>query len=344
MISFDDHIPDFITRIISENRYDNLFVLTDSNTFPVFNDYRIQSLPQDHLMVIPAGEQHKNLATAASVWEFLAKHGAGRHAALICFGGGVVTDLGGFCASTYMRGIDHINIPTTLLCMVDAAVGGKTGINLMHLKNYVGTFSEPKDVCADVTVLKNLDRNELVNGWAEVIKHGVISGGELWDICRKPLPEVTDTELWKSLVRHNIETKEKVVAADPSEKGLRRILNFGHSVGHAIETAVMNSKGYIGHGPAVAAGMIIESVIAEEMALLSKQDLAAITKSIDTVFERIALTAEMQESITALVQSDKKNRNNTILMSLPAAIGDVRQDIRVTPEFITKALKQYVQP
>lgn len=343
MIVYDTHIPAFIRDILNEKRYSQVFVLTDSNTFPIFKELQTDALPDSHICVIPAGEQHKTLSTTALVWEFLAGNRADRKSLLLNFGGGMICDLGGFAASTYMRGIRFMNIPTTLLAMADAAVGGKTGINLLHLKNYVGTFSPAAEVLIDTSVLRFLPVSELTNGWAEVLKHGIIAGGELWTLCRQVLPDSDDTLSWSLIVKQNIELKQSIVDRDPEENGLRRILNFGHTIGHAVETVVMNHRDYIGHGPAVAAGIITESLIAEKKGLLNPEICQEIISATDGTFNRLDAVKKYVPQILDAISGDKKNVQGRILMSLPFQIGDVRPSIDVEREIIEQALRAYAK-
>lgn len=339
MIRFYNHIPDFLFQIDSEMKYDKLIVLTDSNTFPLFSGLTT-GIQSDQIIIIPEGEQHKNLTTAAMVWEQLALKKATRNSVLINFGGGVLCDLGGFVASTYMRGMRFVNIPTTLLCMVDASIGGKTGINLQGLKNYIGTFQPAYYVCISTPLLITLPREILVNGWAEVIKHGIISGNPLWNICNDGIADAKSMD-WLSIVKLNLEVKSAVVEKDPNETELRKILNFGHTLGHALETAFLKNNSFISHGAAVAAGMQIESMIAAEQGMLSHSELEKIENCISKVFPKLNINAAWIPDLLEHIKADKKNESGKILLSLPSEIGDVKPNCAAGLSEIETALNRY---
>lgn len=341
MIRYTDHVIAELRECIKLESYDKIFAITDENTFAFIYEFIGAIVPHEQVIMVSAGDQHKNLQTAEIIWGQLAKMLASRKSLVINIGGGMVTDLGGFCASTYMRGIDFINIPTTLLSMVDASVGGKTGVNFGHLKNYIGTFAEPIAVIIQPNILKALPQEELKNGWAEIIKHGIIAGGELWELVNKGMPKIADTAAWKHIIALNIELKSKVVKVDKKEAGLRKVLNLGHTVGHALETAFLKHNDYLGHGKAVAAGMVMESFIALEMGLLPEEDASSIESAIDAVFERLDLADYNMQALLADMKGDKKNHFGSINMALPRNIGAVQYDILVTDSVILNALALY---
>ena len=245
---------------ISECSHDRIFILTDTTThelcWPVIGqDFGLRHAQH---IVIPANDNHKNLETLSQVWQQLGDGGATRHSCLICLGGGMVTDLGGFAASTFKRGINHINIPTTLLAMVDASVGGKTGVNFNGLKNEIGVFADATYVIINTQFLQTLDDANLRSGYAEMLKHGIISDEETWrqlldfDITRPDLQQL------QGMVSTSVEVKKRIVSQDPYEQGIRKALNLGHTVGHAIESWAMASDRPILHGYAVAYGLVCE--------------------------------------------------------------------------------------
>lgn len=331
-----------LTDWLEHEKPDAIFAVTDSNTFTVFQNHFFNLIPSDHVVIIPRGEQHKNLGSAEMIWDMLVNEGATRKSVIINFGGGLVTDLGGFAASTFMRGIRFIHIPTTLLAMVDAAEGGKTGINYGQYKNYIGTFTPASEVIVDSQWLQFLPADELVNGWAEVIKHAIISGDPLWSLIQVGLPEIGNHTEWMEIIAQNIRVKSAIVALDPLEGGMRKSLNLGHTVAHALEAFFLHNADYISHGQAVAAGMIIEAQIALEKKILPQSQFEAITNCIQTTFPKTQLYSDQFDSLISYMKADKKNHSGHILMALPQNIGDVVWDIQVSKVEIERALKQYV--
>lgn len=311
-------------------------VLVDENTRRHCYEKIKNQLPAHSLIEIPAGEKHKNLGTCQQVWQALTNAGLDRHSLLVVVGGGVAGDLGGFCASTYKRGIDFIIIPTTLLAMADASIGGKTGVDFAGLKNHVGTFTLPLATWIATDFLETLPVPELRSGFAEIIKHALMSNRAMWDkIRRKSL----DEQDWPKLVRHSIKFKSVVVRKDPKEKGLRKVLNFGHSLGHALESYFLDTRTPLLHGEAIAAGMVLEAHIAVGKKLMTKADLDGIASYIHQVFGKIELP--VAEKLLPALRQDKKNKGNAILMALPKSIGKAVYDIPVSEREIRSALGFY---
>ena len=246
-----------LATAISECEHDRLFVLTDENTekncWPLIKDFLC--LRNAQLITIKADDTNKTLESVCHVWSELQRMGATRHSCMINLGGGMVTDLGGFAASTYKRGIDFINIPTTLLAMVDASVGGKTGINYGGLKNEIGVFNDSKYVILDTHFLQTLDRENILSGYAEMLKHGLISDEKMW---AELIGFMDDISTLNQLLADSVKVKERIVEEDPKEHGIRKALNVGHTVGHAFESFAMKKGKPILHGYAVAYGMIAE--------------------------------------------------------------------------------------
>ena len=316
--------------------YSRVAVLVDSNTRTHCYERIRSQLPVHTLIVVPAGEQRKHLATCEQVWQQMTDAGLDRHALLIALGGGVVTDLGGFCASTYKRGIDFLLLPTTLLAMADASIGGKTGIDFGNLKNQLGTFALPKATLVITEFLTTLPPDELRSGFAEVIKHAIISDRALWNqIRKKPLTE----QNFRKLVRHSSDLKMRVVKRDPRERGLRKILNFGHTIGHALESLSLQTSKPLLHGEAIAAGMAMESYIAWKKGLLNEGEFTEIQSYIHRIFGKITVPDEAGW-LGALWQ-DKKNKDNRILMALPKSIGKAVFDIPVSEPEIRAAADVY---
>ena len=237
-------------------------------------------------MEIPEGEEHNTIDICTGVWEALSEYNAVRKSLMIILGGGVVTDLGGFVASTYMRGIDYINVPTSLLAMVDASVGGKTGVDLGSLKNQIGVISEGSMVLIDTSFLDTLPQNHMISGYAEMIKHGLITDKNYWDTLTQL--EKLDISDLDQLIYDSVVIKNNIVSEDPTEKGLRKILNFGHTLGHAIESYFLQNadKSPLLHGEAIAIGMILESYISHKQLGLSNEDLTEISSGILKTFSK----------------------------------------------------------
>jgi 3-dehydroquinate synthase len=270
-------------------------------------------------IVVPAGEEHKNLQTVSYLWKSFLENGLDRKSTVIALGGGVIGDMTGFAASTYMRGIDWIAVPTTLLSMVDASLGGKTGFDLPEGKNLIGAFHPPKLVLADVQFLKTLPERELISGMAEVVKHGIISDPELFNLCNNGLDWAKDN--LEEIVKRAMAVKIKVIEEDPYEKGFRAALNLGHTVGHAIELV---SKFNLRHGEAIAIGMAVEAKYSARVGLASR----GVVEAIESVLKKINLPTQIptelsKEEIIKAMRVDKKKNAKSIRFALPVDIGKV---------------------
>ncbi len=326
-------ITDFFARVT----YSQVVVLADENTAQLCYPLVQATIPAHQLITVKAGEENKNLETCGQVWEQLTNLKLDRHSLVLIIGGGVLGDLGGFCAATYKRGIDFVLMPTTLLAQADASVGGKLGIDFMGYKNHIGVFCEPVATLISPAFLKTLPERELRSGFAEVIKHCLIADRPMWDELRKKDLHQQD---WETLLAHSVDFKRGVVATDPKEKGLRKILNFGHTVGHAVESYFLELGNRIFHGEAIAVGMIAEAAIAADKNLLKDSERDEITAYIKTVYPSITLPAD-RKVIFDLMLQDKKNKGNKILMALPDGIGKARWDVEVTREEINGSLDFY---
>lgn len=328
-------ISDFFARV----KYSQVVILADENTalhcYPLIQ----KDLPRHNLIKLAAGEEQKNLETCNKVWEDLTELRLDRHSLVLIIGGGVIGDLGGFCAATYKRGVDFVLMPTTLLAQADASVGGKLGIDFMGFKNHIGVFCEPVATLISPAFLKTLPERELRSGFAEVIKHCIIADKAMWDVLRKKSLIEQD---WETLLTHSVDFKRGVVATDPKEKGLRKILNFGHTIGHAVESYFLETGHRIFHGEAIAVGMIAEAQIATAKNLLKQKELDQIASYLKKVYPIVGLPAE-RKSIIELMLQDKKNKGNKILMALPEGIGKARWDVEVTLEEINASLDYYQQ-
>lgn len=326
----------------------DIFFLCSQSTYPLclsFIDDCVGGIPESHILAIPDGEDAKNLTICETIYTFLQSNQAQRSSLLINIGGGALCDVGGFCASTYLRGIEFWNIPTTLLAMVDASVGGKTGINLGHYKNYIGTFTQATHIFITPHWLKTLPPAEILSGWAEVIKHGILSGGKAWSQVQQPIPNTNDHQAWLNILEWNIKIKSRIVKTDFEEKGERKLLNLGHSIGHALESLSLDQGKPIPHGYAVAWGLVIETALAigssptkEETESLA-ESLKAIVKGLYT---HISFTQNDVPALMNFIRADKKNNQNKLLFSLAYAPGNCHFNIAVSPEDVIQTLNRYV--
>lgn len=334
-------ISESLATFFDQNEYSHIAILVDEFTnkycLPIIQDL----LPSNFTKIlIKSGEHHKNLATCEQVWDRMTKANMDRHSLLVNLGGGVIGDLGGFCASTYKRGIDFIQIPTTLLAQVDASVGGKLGIDFHGLKNHIGVFQLPKAVLIDPKFIDTLSIQQKKSGFAEIIKHCLIRDEKEWSAIRQQSFEELDLS---KLIAHSVAIKEAVVLEDPKEAGLRKILNFGHTLGHAIETYLLDKgKRKILHGEAIAIGMIVEAFISHQRDLISLQELEEIESYLFENYGRVKLHTEEISKIIALTAQDKKNKGKEIRFSLLTGIGDCGYDIPVSASEMKKAIQYYL--
>lgn len=356
-VIFSEQLERTLETAIGECNPDRLFVLTDDNTrrlcWPVVKDYGCLAAAQ--LITIPAGDEHKNLTSLSHVWEQLQQGGATRHSLMVCLGGGMVTDLGGFAASTFKRGIAFINIPTTLLAMVDASVGGKTGINFCGLKNEVGVFSEAQAVIICTRFLQTLDMQNVLSGYAEMLKHGLISNKEHWaELLRFPIENLNRQDAedssdgqepsgsLASLLARSVAVKERIVEADPHEQGLRKALNLGHTIGHAIEewsfTPTKPTPNPLLHGYAVAYGLVGELYLSAVKCHFPTDRLRQTVQFVREYYGTPAITCNDYPALLRLMTHDKKNTAGTINFTLLSDIGELQLNQSATDEEICEAL------
>lgn len=329
-----------LTAAINDCEHDRIFVLTDTTTiklcWPVVKDY--PCLSEAQTITIGATDVAKNLDSIAHVWECLQKGGATRHSLMINLGGGMITDLGGFAASTFKRGINFINIPTTLLSMVDASVGGKTGINFGGLKNEIGVFNDSKYVFLCTEFLKTLDDENLRSGYAEMLKHGLISTTNHWrDIVSFDITQ-PDLTILQQMVADSVAVKEKVVTEDPHEHGIRKALNLGHTVGHAFESWAMRKQRPILHGYAVAFGIIPELYLSVRHTDFPVEVMRQAVTYIKEAYGTLPITCDDYPELIELMTHDKKNIAGTINFTLLGGIGDIRINQTATTKEIEEAL------
>ena len=334
-----------LSQLINDKKYSKIVLLVDENTAQHCLNYVLHWLAVDvpfEIIEIEQGEENKTIETCTAVWESLVELNIDRKALLINVGGGMVCDLGGFVAATYKRGIDFVNIPTSLLAMVDASVGTKTGVNLGGLKNMVGSFSQPQMVLIDTAFLETLPGNQMRSGLAEMFKHGLIADVSYWNQL-KNLGELTTEDLLL-LIYHSVSIKNEIVLQDSFEENVRKLLNFGHTLGHVIETYSHSGKGIqpLLHGEAIAIGMILEAYISYKKDLLTKNSYLEIKETLNLMFENIVFTKNDIEICTHLLIHDKKNVNGIVQFTLLSDIGKGVINEVIESELITEAFNDYL--
>lgn len=341
-VHFNEEAFNALIKHIISRSYSKIFVLVDENTekhcLPILIKQTNGAFAFE-LLRITSGEKYKTIETCMQVWNDLSDSDADRKSLLINLGGGVLTDLGGFVASTFKRGIDFINIPTTLLAMVDASVGGKTGVDLGALKNQIGVINQPEMVLVVPRFLKTLEERQLQSGFAEMLKHGLIRSASYWGELKK----VTDFEGLDQLIHDSVVIKNEVVLQDPTEQHLRKILNYGHTLGHAIESHFLESedKETLLHGEAIAIGMILEAFLSMNLTGLSQSALSDISKTFLSRYKKVEFTNEDIETIISLLKFDKKNSHGNINFVLLKHIGETSIDIKIRSDLFAEAFSYY---
>jgi 3-dehydroquinate synthase len=339
MIYFSHDIKESFRQILENLDYTSLFVLTDENTERFCLPHLQLSVPFD-LISVPAGEKSKSFATAEGILLHLMECNADRKSVLVCLGGGVVTDLGGFIASVFKRGIRYINIPTSFLALTDAAVGAKTGINLDHFKNQVGTFYPPDSILIFTRFLETLPEREILSGFAEMIKHALISGEELWK--KISAPGFDPVKNAAELIPESLNIKVAIVNEDPFEKDKRQLLNFGHTIGHALESlSLEKDNDPLTHGDAVALGMIAEAFISRELNYLSDQSYQMIKEMISGFYKGYSVEAADIPMFLQFLQADKKNEMEKVKMVVLHKPGKAEAGITVQKKLIIGSLKEF---
>jgi len=342
-IYYSREIEKIFTRAISSYPPGKIFLIDEDNVRrhcrpllgEVPGNFEIKEI------TLPAGEQNKSVKSVAMLWEFLSKNGADRKSLLINLGGGMLTDLAGFAASTFKRGISFINIPTTLLSQVDASVGGKTGINFYGLKNEVGTFREPDAVIINVDFLKTIDHDNFISGYAEMIKHGLIHSPAHLDELMDFYIHSPDYGALEKIIRHSVEVKKYFVENDPVEKGLRKALNFGHTAGHAFESLAMEQNRPILHGFAVACGMITELFLSVKKCGFNKNESIKLADWIINLYGKFIIKKTDFERLYNLMTHDKKNEAGRINFTLVPEPGKVKINCDCRKNEIYEALEFY---
>jgi 3-dehydroquinate synthase len=342
-IIFSQQIETELRKIIQKYPAGKVFLLTDQTAAghclpliqTVLEEFSIRQV------MIPSGEENKNIQSVGLVWDFLSNNGADRKSLLINIGGGMLTDLGGFAASTFKRGLDFINIPTTLLAQVDASLGGKTGFNFNGLKNEIGVFMEPNSVIINTNFLKTIDHQNLLSGYAEMLKHGLIKSREHWDELLAYDMENIDYEALQEIIAHSVAVKEWHVLNDLTEQHIRKALNFGHTVGHAFESYAMKKGRPILHGYAVVYGMIAELYLSVKQCGLGIDELNSISSWMIAKYGKFEIQESDYEALYQLMTHDKKNEGKRINFTLIPEIGKVEINVDCSKELIIEALNFY---
>ncbi|MTB50869.1 3-dehydroquinate synthase [Lewinella sp. W8] len=328
-------------RWLRKKNYAGWVVLVDENT-------RKHCLPRlqpwlDHpqlaIIEVAAGERHKHLGTCQYLWEEMFRAGVGRRWCVLNLGGGVMGDMGGFVASTFKRGIDFVQIPTTLLSQVDASVGGKLGIDFFNVKNSIGVFRNPEAVWIDPAFLTTLSDREVRSGYAEIVKHALIHDAAHWESL-VALEDLSTTD-WAPIIAHSVDVKRQIVEEDPHERGRRKLLNFGHTIGHAIESYWLETEQRLLHGEAIAAGMIMETWLSHRLASLSEAELAAVTQYLLKVYGHQPVPTSAHDQLIGLMKQDKKNEDSRINFTLLERIGHGIPNATAEPELILESVAFY---
>ena len=319
-------------------RYSKIFVVSDKSVKPLLNKLLAALPPSTTSVILPVGEKQKSIRTIQKIWTAMHDAGCDRQSLVINLGGGVVGDMGGFAASTYMRGVEFLNVPTSLLAQVDASVGGKTGFNFDGIKNLIGTFDQPIGVLVDLEALADLPDREFISGFGEIIKHGLIwDKDHFMNATSKPPRKFTQKEL-TDIITQSIQIKTEIMQGDETEGGIRKLLNYGHTIGHAVEALSLETNKPLLHGEAVSIGMRAEALIAERQGLLARSD----RKLIERALIKAGLpTTDSASAVSILgkMQSDKKNRSGELNFTLPDGIGRALYDQKVPSSLLRDVLK-----
>lgn len=341
-IYFDTQAYLALNKLVKAKNYSKIFILVDENThrdcLPLFLS-SVETTTDLEIIEMEAGETHKTIETCVQIWHALSELDADRKSLLINLGGGVVTDLGGFIASTFKRGIDFINVPTSLLAMVDASIGGKTGVDLGALKNQIGVINQPGMVLVIVDFLKTLNKRQQSSGFAEMLKHGLITNEGYWS----ELKGLTAIETLHPQIYTSIQIKNSIVLQDPTEQNLRKVLNFGHTLGHAIESYFLekDEKNALLHGEAIAVGMILEAFLSFKLTGLGKHQLEDIKHTILERYKKVSFKEQDIKAILQLLKFDKKNSHGQVNFVLLKRIGEAVIDQQVPSNLFDEAFAYY---
>jgi len=337
------NVFDELNAYLSSYENSQIYIMLDENTLEHCVTDLISNctlLHEAEIIEINSGEENKTLDICYQIWKTLSDFKADRNSLLINLGGGVITDMGGFIASTYKRGIDFINIPTTLLSQIDASVGGKVGVDFEGLKNMVGVFNEPKAVFIRPEFLKTLDKRQMLSGYAEALKHALIEDYNYWEDLKRGM--LFNSSDWGALIEKSVTIKNRIVLADPTEKAKRKLLNFGHTIGHAIETNSLNKDDLpLLHGESIAVGIICESYLSHYSNGLSKSALDDISSTILSFYQFKKIDSNVYHHLIELMKHDKKNKGNTINFTLLKKIGAAEVNKEASADMITESFDYF---
>ena len=341
-VHFNQNAYTAINDYLSANSYSSLFIIVDENTYEHCLPQFMAAIQGDYhfeVLEIESGEINKNISTCTNLWQALSDLDADRKSLVINLGGGVVTDLGGFVASTFKRGVDFINVPTTLLSMVDASVGGKTGVDLGPLKNQIGVINQPVMVLVVSEFLKTLEERQLHSGYSEMLKHGLIQSSFYWET----LKVISTFDGLDDTIYNSVAIKNKIVLQDPTEQNIRKILNYGHTLGHAIESYFLESEHHntLLHGEAIAVGMILEGYLSYKLTGLKKEELDDIKRTFLKRFPKVNFTPDDINNILSLLKFDKKNSHGKINFVLLKSIGEPAIDVQIPNDLYADAFSYY---
>ena len=340
---FTNHVSEALSELLTGMQANRVFVLTDENTRrEVLPRLSENAFVKDAAIIeIPAGDMNKNLDSLSHVWQELQKGGATRRSVMVNLGGGVVTDLGGFAAATFKRGMRFINVPTTLLSAVDAAVGGKTGVNFNGLKNEIGIFCEAQAVIISTSFFRTLPEHEVKSGYAEMLKHGLLSDEKTYKKLLAYDFGCSDGDELLSLLQESVEVKRRIVEQDPFEKGLRRALNLGHTIGHAFESFAMRRDRPVSHGYAVAWGLVVEAVLSKLVKGMDSEILYGLADYVYRHYGVFPITCDDYDELLELMRHDKKSESGEYNFTLIRRAGDVEVDCHLPEAEIRTALDIY---
>jgi 3-dehydroquinate synthase len=346
LTDYDIFVGDFwnaFDDFLNTAQYSKIVILVDENTrqhcLPILlSNVEIRNLK---LIEIASGETNKNIKICNLIWQQMIDNQVDRNALAINLGGGVIGDMGGFCASTFKRGIDFIQIPTTLLSQVDASIGGKLGIDFEGVKNSIGLFKNPKAVFIDPAFLKTLSLRQIRSGFTEMIKHGLIADARIWNELRE-IEDFKNVD-WRTHIILSLKIKKQIVEADPFEKNIRKKLNFGHTIGHAIESLALHFEKPLLHGEAIAAGMICEAWLSTKKNKLSEAGLKEIVDFVLKIYGKVSLEEESFSDLLNLMKNDKKNKGTEINFTLLSKPGEASINHTCDENLIRESLKYYIK-
>ena len=332
-----------ISKYVNFNKYSQVILISEEKIYNLWKEKIDSILKTKNKILLSSGERTKDIKTTEFIFEKLVQFCADRKTLIVNIGGGMITDLGGFSASIYMRGVDYVNIPTSLLAIVDASIGGKNGVNVNKIKNIVGCFNEPKLVIIDANFLQTLPKRELNSAYGEIIKHSIIGSSKYFNLLANE--DLTNQNI-DEIILNSIKIKKHFVEKDFKEKGIRKILNFGHTIGHAIETISQQLDEPFLHGECVLLGIFFETKIAEKKGILSNKNSNKIYKclnkyGISDLFEKVKKNIEIfnETQLLGIIKKDKKNQNGIIKMVLPIKIGKCKYDILIKENEIKNVFK-----